>query len=104
MLNMLNKGCEGGILILFLILEGTLSSFHQEHNVDCRSAICGLYYVEATRLLCSRCAPYMGFLGPSVVVELTTVETVSRAGSIQIGAQAESCVAAAALLANWARS
>ena len=81
-----------------------LSSFHQEHNVDYRSAICGLYYVEATRVLCSRCAPYIGFLGPSVVVEPTTVDTVSRAGSIQIGDQAESYVVVAVLLANWARS
>lgn len=81
-----------------------LSSFHQEHNVDYRSAVCGLYCVEATRVLCSRCAPYIGFPGPSVVVELTTVDTVSRAGSIQIGDQAESCVVVAVLLANWARS
>ena len=43
-------------------------------------------------------------MGPSVAVELTAVGILRRAGSIQIGHQAESYVVAAVLLANWARS
>ena len=50
MLNMLNKSCEGGHPHLVPYLRGMLSSFHREHNVDWRSVICGLCYVEATEL------------------------------------------------------
>ena len=50
MLNMLNKSCEGGHPHLVPYLRGMLSSFQCEHNVDWRSVICGLCYVEATEL------------------------------------------------------
>lgn len=53
-------------------------------------------------VLCSGCC-FVG-LALLLMVELTAVGTLRRAGSIQFGSQAESYIVAAVLLAEWARS